>query len=93
MFRIVLHFDEIITRLNYANLHTILGGDVKVKVNYGNNMQHYKHSLPKVYIKQTSVIDIAKLSWIALNCYYFSSSAIEVYKKWAQTDCCLFRIL
>ena len=33
-FRIVLYFDEIITRLNYANLNTILGGDVKVKVNY-----------------------------------------------------------
>jgi hypothetical protein len=50
-------------------------------------------SLPKVYIKQTSVIDIAKLSWIALKCYYFSSSVIGVYKKWSQTDCCLFRIL
>jgi hypothetical protein len=42
-------------------------------------MQRYKQ-LAKGIHKQTSVIDIAKLSWIALNCYYFSS-AIGVYKK------------
>jgi hypothetical protein len=30
----VLHFDEIIPWLNHTNLLTILGRDVKVKINY-----------------------------------------------------------
>jgi hypothetical protein len=42
-------------------------------------MQRYKQ-LTKGIHKQTSVIYIAKLSWIALKCFIFSST-IEVYKK------------
>jgi len=53
-------------------------------------MQRYKQ-LTKGIHKQTSVIYIAKLSWIALKCFIFLLP-LKCIKKWAQTDC-LFRIL